>query len=209
MARIVKSLGYCNTERMPTSRKNTPSSITARWNKLEETVELVVDGTPVPAIVNMKRNVGISPFAHRFAQSTVNEWLAGYRNPQLRGATEELGPGELELTVCPYDADVLCGSFAVWLVRTDDRVIWHSPHWAGDDGAAEIMGRQEMSTPEGTEDPLHWFPDKLEFPAAEYDAAMESVQHIIEAHPWPVYPSRPPAKLARMMIRLRDTLDHQ
>ena len=193
---------------MPEPDANALSSITARWNKLEETVELVVDGTPVPAIINRKRNVGISPFAHRFLESGVNEWLAGYRDPQLRGATKELAPGELELTVCPYDADILCGTFAVWLARTGDRVIWHGPHWAGDDIASEIMGREDMVTPAGKDDPLNWFPPKLEFPAAEYDAAMDSVQHLIEAHPWPAFPSRPPSRLARMMIRLGDKRDH-
>ncbi|MFI8411442.1 hypothetical protein ACIGB6_02970 [Paeniglutamicibacter gangotriensis] len=209
MVKIVdKPPGHWNTERMPEPHANALSSITARWNKLEETAELLVDGTPVPAIVNMKRNVGISPFAHRFLESGVNEWLAGYRDPQLQGATKELTPGELELTVCPYDADILCGTFAVWLVRTEDRVIWHGPHWAGDDIAAEIMGREDMVTPEGSDDPLNWFPAKLEFPAAEYDAAMDSVQHIIEAHPWPASPSRPLSRLARMMIRLRDMRDH-
>ncbi|WP_411732894.1 hypothetical protein [Paeniglutamicibacter sp.] len=187
--------------------KDALSSITARWNKVEETVELVVDGTPVPEIVNRKRNVGISPFAHRFPQSSVDEWLAGYRNPELRGATTELAPGELELTVCPYDADILCGTFAVWLVRTDDRVFWHGPHWAGDDAAAEILGREVMTTPEGNDDPLNWFPPKLEFPASEYDAALDSAKHIIEVHPWPASPSRPPSRFARMMIRLQGDRD--
>ncbi|MDO2934139.1 hypothetical protein Q2T94_07495 [Paeniglutamicibacter sulfureus] len=192
---------------MPELHKDALSSITARWNTVEETVELVVDGTPVPAIVNKKRNVGISPFAHRFPQSSVDEWLAGYRDPELRGATTELTPGELELTVCPYDADILCGTFAVWLARTDDRIIWHGPHWAGDAIAAEILGREDLVIPEGNDDPLTWFPPKLEFPAAEYDAAMDSVQHIIEAHPWPASPSRPPSRLTRMMIRLQGDRD--
>ena len=191
---------------MPELHGNALSSITARWNKLEKTVEPVVDGIPVPAIVNMKRNVGISPFAHRFLESGVSQCLAGCREPELRGATKELA-----LTVCPYDADILCGSFAVWLARTDDRAIWHGPHWAGDDIAAEIMGREDMVAPEGSDDPLNWFPAKLEFPAAGYDAAMDSVQHIIETHPWPAYLSRPPSRLARMIIRLRglrDKRDH-
>ncbi|PQZ93703.1 hypothetical protein CQ018_08585 [Arthrobacter sp. MYb227] len=193
---------------MPELHANALSSITARWNKIEETVELVVDGTPVPAIVNMKHNVGISPFAHRFLESEVNKWLAGYRDPERRGATKELAPGELELTVCPYDADILCGTFAVWLARTDDRVIWHGPHWAGDNIAAEIMGRKDVATPEGDDDPLNWFPAKLEFNAAEYNAAMDSVQHLIEVHLWPVSPSKPPSKITRMLIQLSDKRDH-
>ncbi|MFJ6417139.1 hypothetical protein [Paeniglutamicibacter sp. NPDC091659] len=187
---------------MPNAEAHDLSSITARWNEPADAVELIVNHTPVPVLVHPQREAGMSPFAHRFLETGVKEWLAGYRDPELRANTE-LDPGELELTVCPMDADILCGSFAVRLSRTADRVIWSNPHWAGDDTVAEIMGREDLATPSGNDDPLSWFPPKLEFASADYDAAMASVQQIMEAHPWPAFVPDPPSWFARLKARTR------
>lgn len=187
---------------MPNAEAHDLSSITARWNEPADAVELIVNHTPVPVLVHPQREAGMSPFAHRFLETGVKEWLAGYRDPELRANTE-LDPGELELTVCPMDADILCGSFAVRLSRTADRVIWSNPHWAGDDTVAEIMGREDLATPSGNDDPLSWFPPKLEFASADYDAAMASVQQIMEAHPWPAFVPDPPSWFARLKARMR------
>lgn len=159
------------------------SSIDACWSDGYEAVELVVDGAPVPFLVHRQRMVGMSPFARRFPKSRVRGWLAGYRDPGLR-ANEELSRGELELTVCSVDADIDCGSFSVWLERDDDRVIWRGPHWAGDDPEGGSVDDEDPDATNADEDPLVHFPRRLEFRRADYDAAMDSVQQLMEARPW-------------------------
>lgn len=184
------------------------SSITACWSDGYEAVELVVDGAPVPYLVQRQRLVGISPFARRFPKSRVREWLAGYRDPGLR-ANAELSKGELELTVCSVDADIDCGSFAVWLERDRDRVIWRGPHWAGGN-SEDPPSVDEVLDPEIVEeDPLVYFPEKLEFRSADYDAAMDSVQQLMDAHPWPVFAPNPTGWFSRLMNRARGNRGEQ
>lgn len=147
----------------------------ACWSDGYEAAELVVDGLSVPYFRQRQRPVGMSPFTRHFPKSRVKEWLAGDRDPGLGGANAELSKGELELTVCSVDADHECGSVAVRLERDDEEVNWHGQHWAGNDSEVQPSDEKGQALANVSEDPLAYFPGKLVFRSADYDAAMDSV----------------------------------
>ncbi|RII43760.1 hypothetical protein DWB68_00565 [Galactobacter valiniphilus] len=190
--------------------------IAAVWSEPDRVVHLLVDGVALVDTIapgrepwsNSAPKAAESPFSHKHVETFARQWLAGYRDASVR-ANDELEPGELELSVCSFCADLQCGSFAVWMRREGSVVLWERPHWAinmtrwrdelepGDDPEE----CKEAHSPADDLDPVGWFPATLTFDAAEYDAAMEEVEGLMLAHPWPEHPIEPPSVWKRWFKR--------
>lgn len=170
--------------------------IEARWNSVDESAELWIDGRCViDMIMGPRRNRpdAVSPFALRHVKSAVENSLRCYRDPALK-SDQELPAGVLELSVCPMCGHWQCGSFSVRLRRDGDVVEWSSPAWAS-------AWMDEPEDPDddhlGPDEALARFPQLLGFSAACYDAALDRIHAFVNERDWPDQPE-PTSAVARL-----------